>query len=114
VPPDVRTLEEQLTSFETFIDFAHQLGAPEVQAVDATINDGDQRVELFFLHIDFPDARFGYRAKAPGEDVHEKLWLAEELATSALHRIMRGLTRTADAAGTTWLRLDGQLLRADS
>jgi len=110
----VRTLDVQLTSFETFIDFAHQLGALQVRAVDATINDGSQRVELLFLHSDFPDARFGYRAKAPGEDIHEKLWLAEELAAGALHRIMRDITPAADAAGTTWFRLDGQLLRTDS
>jgi hypothetical protein len=114
VTPNVRTLYEQLTSFETFSDFAHQLGALQVQAVDATISDVSKKVELFFLHSDFPEARFGYRAKAPGEDVHEKLWLAEELATGALHRIMRDITPAADAAGTTWLRLDGQLLRADS
>jgi len=114
VTPNVRNLDEQLTSFETFIDFAHQLGAPQTHAVNATISDGGQNVEFFFLHSDFPDARFGYRAKAPGEDVHEKLWLAEELATGALHRIMRDITPPADAAGTTWLRLDGQLLRADS
>jgi len=114
VTPNARTLDEQLTSFELFVGFAHQLGAPQVQAADATISDGGQRVELFFSHSDFPDARFGYRAKAPGEDVHEKLWLAEELATGALHRIMRDTTPPADAAGITWLRLDEQLLRADS
>lgn len=114
VTPTVRTLDEQLTSFETFIDFAHQVGAPQVHTVDATISDGGQNVELFFLHSDFPDVRFGYCAKTPGADAHEKLWLAEELATGALHRIMRDITPTADAAGITWLRLDGQLLRADS
>jgi hypothetical protein len=114
VTPNVRTLDEQLTSFETFIDFAHQLGALQVQAVEATISDVGQSVELFFLHNDFADARFGYRAKAPGEDAHEELWLAEGLATGALHRIMRDITPAADAAGTTWLRLDGQLLRDDS
>jgi len=85
-----------------------------VQATaDATISDDGQRVELFSSHRDFPDARFGYRAKAPGEDDHEKLWLAEELATGGLHRIMRD-TLAADSAGITWLRLDGPLLRTDS
>ena len=111
----VRTLEEQLASFGTFIDFVHQLGATRVQAAaDATISGDGQRVELFFSHADFSDARFGYHAKAPGEDAHERLWLAEELATGALHRIMRDTTPAADSAGITWLRLDGQLLRADS
>jgi hypothetical protein len=115
VTPNVRTLDEQLTSFGTFIDFVQQLGATQVHAAaDATISGDGQKVELFFSHTDFPDARFGYRAKAPGEDAHEKLWLAEELATGALHRIMRDNTPTADAAGFTWLRLDGQLLRVDS
>ncbi|MGC8510985.1 MAG: hypothetical protein ACP5PB_08975 [Acidimicrobiales bacterium] len=112
--PNVGTLSEQLTSFENFTDFARELGAPEVQVADVTISDDGQRVELFFSHRDFPDARFGYRAKTPGEDVHEKLWLAEELATGALHRIMRDGTPVIDAAGITWLRLDEQLLRADS
>ena len=114
VTPSVRTLNEQLTSFEVFTDFAHQLGAPQVQAAVATISDDGQRVEPFFSHEDFPNARFGYRAKAPGQDAHEKLWLGEELATGALHRIMREATPPADAAGITRLRLDEQLLRADS
>ncbi|MHB2027850.1 MAG: hypothetical protein ACYCPT_03420 [Acidimicrobiales bacterium] len=70
-------------------------------------------MDLFFSHKDFSNAHFGYRAKAPGEDVHEKLWLAEELATGALHRIMRDTNPAADAAGITWLRLNEQLLRAD-
>jgi hypothetical protein len=113
VAHNVRTLNEQLMSFEMFTDFAHQYGAPQVRAADATVSDG-RRVELFFSHGDFPNARFGYRAKTPGEDVHEKLWLAEELATGALHRIMRDTTTIADAAGITWLRLDEQHLRVDS
>jgi len=114
VTPKVRTIDEQLTSFETFIDFAHQLGAPQVQAADATISSDGQKVVLFFSHSDFPDTRFGYLAEAPSGDVHEVLWLAEELATGALHRIMRDPAPTADTAGITCLRLDGQLLRADS
>jgi len=114
VTPNVRTLNEQLTSFENFTDVAHQLGAPQVQAADATLSDDGQRVELFFSHSDFPNARFGYRAKVPGEDVHERLWVAEELATGALDRIMRDIAPAADAAGITWLRLDDQLLRVDS
>ena len=110
VPPSERTLDEQLTGFATFVEAAHQLGVPQVQAADATSSDGDQQVVLFFSHSDFPDARFAYRAKAPGEDAHEELWLLEELAVGALHRILRDDAPTCDAAGTTWLRLDGQLL----
>ena len=110
----MHTLNAQLTSFEIFTDFAHQLGAPQVRTSVATISDDGQRVELFFSHKDFPSARFGYRAKEPGQDDHEKLWLTEELATGALHRIMRDAPPTADATGITWLRLDEQLLRADS
>jgi hypothetical protein len=110
----VHTLNAKLTNFENFTDFAHQLGAPQVQASVATISDDGQRVELFFSHKDFPSARFGYRAKAPGQDDHEKLLLTEELATGALHRIMRDAPPTADATGITWLRLDEQLLRVDS
>ncbi len=114
VTPRVRTINEQLTSFKTFNDLAHQLGAPQVEAVDVSISDGRKTVELCFSHCDFPDNRFGYRAKAPGKDDHEVLWLAEELATGALHRIMCDKTPADDAAETTWLRLDGQLLRVDS
>ncbi|HUY43592.1 MAG TPA: hypothetical protein VMU98_07510 [Acidimicrobiales bacterium] len=111
VTPNVRTLNEQLTSFENFTHFAHQLGASQLQAVNATISDDGQRVELIFSHTDFSNARFGYRAEAPGEDVHEKLWLVEELAMGALHGIMRNTTPATDAAGITWLRLDEHLLR---
>lgn len=110
----IRTLDEQLTSFETFTDLAHQLGALQVETTGSRISDDGQRVELFLSHRDFPHARFGYFAKLPGEDDHEQLWLAEELATGALHRIMRNATPSGDAAGITWLRLDGQLLRVDS
>ncbi|MHB1089040.1 MAG: hypothetical protein ACYC19_09815 [Acidimicrobiales bacterium] len=112
--PKIRTLNEQLKSFETFADLAHQLGALQLETTDARISDDGQTVELYWSHRDFPHARFGYLAKPPGEDDHELLWLGEELATGALHRIMRDTTPTGDAAGITWLRLDGQLLRADS
>jgi hypothetical protein len=71
-------------------------------------------IVFFFSHRDFPDAHFGYRAKAPGEDDYEEVWLAEELATGALHRVMRDTAPAPDTAGITWLGLDGQLLRADS
>ncbi len=114
VTPNARALDEQLASFEVFTDFAHSLGAPQVEAVEAIISDSGERVELFFSHKDFPNARFGYHAKAPGEDLHEQVWLAEELATGALHGIMREPIPTADAAGITWLRLDEQLLRDDA
>jgi len=33
--------------------FAHQLGAPQVQAADATISSDGQKVVLFFSHSDF-------------------------------------------------------------
>lgn len=78
------------------------------------ISDDGLKVILFFSHRDFLNARFDYRAKAPDEDDHEKLWLAEELATKALHRIMRDTTSAADPAETTWLRMHGQRLRVDS
>jgi hypothetical protein len=71
-------------------------------------------VAWFFSHGEFPGMRFGYWAKTPGEDGHEVLWLAEELATGALHRLIRGAAAPApDAVGITWLRLHGQLLRGD-
>ncbi|MBW4078771.1 MAG: hypothetical protein HIU84_09770, partial [Acidobacteria bacterium] len=96
--PNERALNNQLRSFENFADLAHQLGALRVLTTDARIGDDGSSVELFFSYGEFPDARFAYRAKAPGEDVHETLWLAEELATGALHRIMRDVDPKGDVA----------------
>lgn len=113
--PDAGDLDKQLAGFENFLGFAHSLGATKVRApAGVRISSDGQRVELFFSHADFPDASFGYRAKTPGRDPHEQLWLAEELATGALHRLMRDTAAVADSAGMTWLRLDGQELRTDS
>jgi len=90
------------------------MGARKVQNGDATLSDDGERVVLYFSHSDFPDAHFGYRSKAPNEDAYEEVWLAEELATGALHRIMREAAPAPDDRGITWLYLHGQLLRADS
>ena len=114
VTPKRYTLGEQRAIFETFVALAHSMSARKVRRAEATLTDDGQAVVLLFSHDDFPDARFGYLAKAPTEDDHEDVWLAEELATGALHRIMRDVAPVPDAAGVTWLRLDGQLLRADS
>ena len=106
----MHTPNAQLTSFELFTVFAHQLGASKEQESVAAMSDDGQRVEFFVTHKDFPSARCGYRANAPGHDDHAKLWLAEELATGALHRIMRKAPPTADATAITGLfgRWQGQ------
>lgn len=114
VTPRKHTLDERRTVFESFVDLAHAMGARKVPNGHVTLSDDGETVILYFSHSDYPDARFGYRAKAPNEDADEEVWLAEELATGALHRIMRDVAPMPDDRGITWLFLDGQLLRADS
>jgi hypothetical protein len=86
MPSERQTLDEQRYIFEGFVELAHLLGASPLRDGDIRIVDaGDgRRVAWFFSHGEFPGMRFGYWAKTPGEDGHEVLWLAEELATGAL------------------------------
>jgi hypothetical protein len=112
VTPERYTLDDPPTGFAAFVALAHELGARQVHTAEISVSDGNQKVVLFFSHTEFPDARFAYAAKATGEDDHEALWLAEELATGALHRVMSGSVPAPDVAGITCLRLEGQLLRA--
>ncbi len=113
VTPRRHDLNEQLTCFKAFTGLAHRLGATQVRTADATLGEDGEGVVLRFSHGRFPNVRFGYRAKPPGEDDDEELWLAEELATGALDRIMSDSPPPTDPAGVTWLRLDGQVLRGD-
>lgn len=89
------------------------MGAGELRDAHACIveKDGRRAVALLFSHLDLPDTRFAYLAKRPGEDRHEAVWLAEELATGALHRLVRDTSLPADDEGIVWLYLHGQVLR---
>lgn len=69
-------------------------------------------VHMFFRLESFSEVVFAYRSLPAGVDPHELLWLAEELATGALHRIMRSEPTLADPDGVIWLQLRGQLLVA--
>ena len=68
-------------------------------------------VVLLFSHDDFAATRFGYRCKPPADDRYEEIWLAEEVATGGLHRMMRHDLPTPDESGIVWTHLHGQLLR---
>ena len=75
--------------------------------------EADSRaVQMFFRHAAFPDVLFAYRSWPPSVDPHERVWLAEELATGALHRIMRRQA-VVDLDGVVWLQLLGQRLVAE-
>jgi len=108
----VSSIEEQRSLFQGFIALAHEMGARKVRSGETgVIDDGASRSVVFlFSHDDFPDARFGYQCKPPADDPYEEIWLAEELATGALHRMMRYDEPRADAGGIIWTRLYGQLL----
>lgn len=69
-------------------------------------------VVAFFRQDDFPDVLFAYQSLPPGADRYEQIWLAEEIATGALRRMMRDGERLADADGVVWIRLHGALLVA--
>jgi len=90
--PDAQTTsperaEAQLEIFRRFGSLAVAMGAA-VHDCEARVT-GDGRVVLLFAHHDFPAVRFGYRCKPPGQARLEELWLSEEIATGALHRMMR-------------------------
>jgi len=109
------TIEDQLDLFDGFSSVAASMGAREVKDCEARITGEslDRRVVLFFSHDDFPAVRFGYRCKAPGEDRYEEVWLCEELATGALHRMVRYERPVPDEDDILWTRLHGQLLGED-
>ncbi len=106
------SIEEQRSLFQGFVALAHEMGAKKVRSGETcVIDDGASRSVVFlFSHDDFPGTRFGYHCKPPADDPYEEIWLAEELATGALHRMMRYDEPTADEGGIMWTRLYGQLL----
>ena len=109
-------LDEQRAAFERFAELAGEMGAGKLRDARARIVDKGVRraVALRFSHVDFPGACFAYLAKPPGEDQHEAVWLAEELATGGLHRLVRAASAPADDEGVVWLHLHGQVLRLGS
>jgi hypothetical protein len=72
--------------------------------VEVLIVDGAQpHVAVLFSHRDFPGTRFGHRIAPPSGELarYETIWLAEEIETGALHRMMHADPRP-DGAGITW------------
>lgn len=65
---------------------------------------------LLVWHDDFPGELFAFRCVVPGEEPHERVWLAEELATSGLHRLMQSNRVDRDVDGVVWLQLRGWVL----
>jgi hypothetical protein len=113
VAADPRIIEEQRSLFQGFVALAHEMGATKIRNGEARIvGEGASRsVVLLFSHDDFPGTRFGYRCKPLADDRYEEIWLAEELATGGLHRMMRHDPPTPDESGIVWTHLHGQLLR---
>lgn len=109
-----QALERQRSEFERFSALADGMGA-DIRVVTARIvGRADSRtVALFFQHDEFSDVLFAYRCCPPGTEPHKPLWLAEELATGALRRIMRSGQSLADIDGVVWLRVRGSVLVAE-
>ena len=105
-------LQSRVTEFERFADLADAMGAEGIRVAGVRIaGKADSRaVHMFFRHSGFPDVLFAYRSMPAGPDPHERAWLAEEIATGALHRIMRSEQPVAKRGGVVWLHLCGQRL----
>jgi hypothetical protein len=99
-------LERQRSEFERFQELAAAMGAEiRVVAVRTVGKAGARAVAVFFRHDGFPDVLFAYRCMPPGTDRHERVWLAEALATGGLHTVMHRTEPNADADGVVWLRM---------
>lgn len=108
-------IDSQRGRFDDFAKTAASLGVRGLRDCETavTATGADARVNLFFSHEDFPGVRFGYRCLEPGDDPYEEVWLCEELATGALHRMMGYDAPVPAEDGIVWTRLHGQLLGAD-
>lgn len=109
-PGDADRLRQR-SEFEQFPGLAEAMGVKGLRVAGTHIvGQGSPTVALFFRLGDFPGELFAYRCMVPGEDPHEQVWLAEELATGALHRLVRDgrVDRVVD--GVVWIRLRGSVL----
>jgi hypothetical protein len=107
-------LQTQVSEFERFADLADAMGVEGIRVTAVRIaGSADSRaVHMFFRYARFADVLFAYRSMRADADPHERVWLAEEIATGALHRIMRSEQPVADRDGVVWLHLSGQRLVA--
>jgi len=107
-------LEGQVSEFERFGELAETMGVDGIRAIVVQVaREANARaVRMFFRHDEFPGVLFAYRSWPAGTDPHECVWLAEEIATGALHRMMRSKPGVADADGVVWIQLLGQHLVA--
>lgn len=114
-PAAAPAFRRQRSELERFAELAGAMGAVRLRVVAVRLVEraGAQAVALFFRHEEFPDVLFAYRAMPPGADPHERVWLAEELATGGLVRIMRAARPVADVDGVVWLELRGSRLVAE-
>jgi hypothetical protein len=107
-------LQTQVSEFERFAHLADAMGAEGIRVTVVRIaGTADSRaVHMFFRDAKFAGVLFAYRSMQAVADPHERVWLAEEIATGALHRIMRSEQPIADRDGVVWLHLCGQRLVA--
>lgn len=110
--PDDAALQHQQSDYERFADLAEAMGVKGLRVAGTRIvgKGGSRSVALFFRHEDFPGEQFAYSGMVPEADPHERVWLAEELATGALHRLVRDGRVDRNADGVVWLRLRGSVL----
>ena len=111
-PDDGPPLQRQQSDFDRLQDLAETMGTTGLRVAGTRIvgKGGSRSVALFFQHEDFPGEQFAYSGMVPEADPHERVWLAEELATGALHRLMRDGRVDRNADGVVWLRLRGSAL----
>jgi hypothetical protein len=102
------------SEFERFAELAGAMGVKGLRVTDVQVvgTADSPRVHMCFQHENFSGALFAYESMPAGVDRHELVWLAEELATGALHRLMRDEQPLADKDGLIWVRLRGQVLAA--
>lgn len=93
-----------------FAHLAPELGVLGLRDVEAVAPQERSGLRLSFRLEAFPGLCFCYLAKSPGEDDHEALWLAEQIATGALARLRREGALVPDGAGTVWLVVEGSRL----
>ncbi|MGH8979450.1 MAG: hypothetical protein ACRDWE_00310 [Acidimicrobiales bacterium] len=106
MPGSSAALEDQLSDFEVFgwLSSAMSTGV-RVVVMRILETRRERAVVVFFVDDRHPGSLFAYRCMPPGTDVHEPVWLGEELATGGLARVMRRGRPAADPDGVVWLEL---------